>query len=76
MGFTAEGKPDTYAQGFVRQGSSDHGGLFLRKDRNWGQPSVFLGSVSEHFLSLDDTPTEYNDNPDSIYGSRILMEVV
>jgi hypothetical protein len=64
MGFTAEGKPDTYAQGFVRQGSSDHGGLFLRKDGNWGQPAVFSGSVSEHFLSLDDTPTEYNDNLD------------
>ena len=64
MGFTALGKPNTYSQGFVPNGSATHGGLFLRKDGQWGQPSVWTGSVSENFLSLNDTPTNYNDNLD------------
>ena len=64
MGFTALGKPNTYAQGFVPSGSATHGGLFLRKDGQWGQPSVWTGSVSENFLSLNDTPVDYNNNLD------------
>jgi hypothetical protein len=61
MGWTAEGKPNTYSQGFVPEGDSDHQSLFLRKDGQWGQPSVHSGSVSEHFLSLGDTPLTYNN---------------
>lgn len=64
MGWNAEGKPDTYAQGFVRQGSSNHEGLFLRKDGTWGSPSLYTGSVSEHFTSLNDTPPSYEGNLD------------
>ena len=52
MGYTASGKPNTYSQGFVREGSAIHEGLFLRKDGFWGQPSVYTGSVSERFISL------------------------
>lgn len=61
MGWTAEGKPNTYSQGFVPEGDSDHQSLFLRKDGQWGSPSVHSGSVSEHFLSLGDTPLTYNN---------------
>ena len=62
MGYTGEGKSNTYAQGLVRGGSSDHQGLFLRRDGQWGQPSIYTGSVSETFLSLQDTPLTYQDN--------------
>ena len=64
MGYVADGKPNTYAQGFVRDGSATHGGLFLRKDGQWGQPAVWTGSVSENFLSLNDTPVDYNTHLD------------
>jgi hypothetical protein len=64
MGYTAEGKPDTYSQGFVRRGSAEHGGFFLRKDGQWGQPSIYTGSVAENFLSLQDTPVEYTNHID------------
>ena len=60
MGYTALGKPDTYSQGLCPSGSATHGSLFLRKDGQWGMPSAFTGSVSETFLSLQDTPTTYN----------------
>jgi hypothetical protein len=62
MGYTGEGKPNTYSQGLIREGSSNHQGLFLRKDGQWGQPSLYTGSVSESFLSLQDTPLTYQDN--------------
>lgn len=62
MGWTGEGKPNTYAQGLVREGSSNHQGLFLRKDGQWASPSLYTGSVSETFLSLQDTPLTYQDN--------------
>lgn len=61
MGYTAEGKSNTYSQGFVRDGSAVHGSLFLRKDGNWATMSPYTGSVSEHFLSLNDTPITYQD---------------
>jgi hypothetical protein len=64
MGFAAEGKPDTYAQGFVQGGSASHGNLFLRRDGQWGQPSVHTGSVADTFLSLHDTPLEYTGQAD------------
>ena len=62
MGFTAEGKQNTYAHGLVPAGGAVHSGLFLRKDGQWGQPSIYTGSVSENFLSLQDTPATYNNN--------------
>ena len=46
----------TYNHGLCPAGSANHGGLFLRKDGQWGQPSLYTGSVSETFLSLQDTP--------------------
>ena len=55
---------DTYKHGFVPEGSATHGGLFLRKDGQWGQPSVHTGSVSENFLSLQDTPATYTGELD------------
>ena len=55
---------NTYNHGLCPQGSADHGGLFLRKDGQWGQPSLYTGSVSETFLSLQDTPTTYTENID------------
>ena len=55
---------DTYSHGLCPQGSAVHGGLFLRKDGQWGQPSLYTGSVSETFLSLQDTPTTYTENID------------
>ena len=55
---------NTYKHGLVPEGSDVHDGLFLRKDGQWGQPSVWTGSVSENFLSLQDTPTTYTDNID------------
>jgi hypothetical protein len=55
---------NTYKHGLVPEGSSVHGGLFLRKDGQWGQPSVHTGSVSETFLSLQDTPTTYTGEID------------
>lgn len=62
MGFVALGKADAYAHGLVKAGASVHDGLFLRKDGQWGQPSIYTGSVSETFLSLQDTPATYNNN--------------
>ena len=53
---------NTYSHGLVPQGSSNHAGLFLRKDGQWGQPSLYTGSVSETFLSLQDTPATYTEN--------------
>ena len=50
---------NTYRHGLRPQGSADHGGLFLRKDGQWGSPSLYTDSVSETFLSLNDTPTTY-----------------
>ena len=64
MGFTGEGKLNTYAQGLVKAGQADHGGLFLRRDGQWGQPSLYTGSVSETLLSLQDTPQTYQDSVD------------
>ena len=64
MGYSAAGKPNSYSQGLVKAGSSIHGGLFLRKDGQWGQPSVYTGSVSETMLSLQDTPASYQGNTD------------
>ena len=55
---------DTYSHSLVPQGSADHGGLFLRRDGQWGQPSLYTGSVSETFLSLRDTPQTYTDSID------------
>jgi hypothetical protein len=55
---------NTYKHGLVPEGSSVHGGLFLRKDGQWGQPSVHTGSVSETFLSLQDTPATYTGEID------------
>ena len=57
-------KPDTYARGLVPAGSATHGGLFLRRDGQWGQPSVYTGSVSDNFLSLQDTPIDYTGQAD------------
>jgi hypothetical protein len=54
----------TYNHGLVPAGSATHDGLFLRKDGQWGQPSVHTGSVSESFLSLNDTPITYTENVD------------
>ena len=62
MGWTGEGKLNTYAQGLICEGSGDHQGYFLRKDGQWGQPSIYTGSVSETFLYLQDTPLTYGDN--------------
>ena len=55
----------TYNHGLVPAGSATHGGLFLRKDGQWGQPSVHTGSVSENFLSLQDTPITYTGQLDN-----------
>ena len=52
---------NTYEHGLVPKGSAEHGGLFLRKDGQWGQPSLYTGSVSETFLSLQDTPNTYTE---------------
>ena len=54
----------TYRHGLCPEGSADHGGLFLRKDGQWGSPSLYTGSVSETFLSLNDTPTTYTSMQD------------
>jgi hypothetical protein len=65
MGFVDIDKAEnTYNHGLVPAGSDVHEGLFLRKDGQWGQPSVWTGSVSESFLSLQDTPTSYTSNID------------
>ena len=55
---------NTYNHGLVPAGSATHGGLFLRKDGQWGQPSVHTGSVSENLLSLQDTPITYTGQLD------------
>lgn len=55
---------NTYKHGLVPEGSDIHDGLFLRKDGQWGQPSVWTGSVSETLLSLQDTPTTYTNSQD------------
>ena len=55
---------NTYKHGLVPEGSDVHDGLFLRKDGQWGQPSVWTGSVSETLLSLQDTPTTYTNHID------------
>ena len=55
---------NTYRHGLVPEGAADHQGLFLRKDGQWGQPSVHSGSVSETLLSLRDTPQTYTDHLD------------
>ena len=55
---------NTYNHGLVPAGSATHGGLFLRKDGQWGQPSLYTGSVSETLLSLQDTPLTYTGNID------------
>ena len=52
----------TYRHGLCPEGSADYGGLFLRKDGQWGSPSLYTGSVSETFLSLYDTPATYTEN--------------
>jgi hypothetical protein len=62
MGWADVDKPDTYSHGLVAAGSAVHNGLFLRKDGQWGQPSIYTGSVSESFLSLNDTPITYTEN--------------
>ena len=54
----------TYKHGLCPQGSAIHESLFLRKDGQWSRPSAFTGSVSETFLSLNDTPTTYTSNLD------------
>ena len=64
MGYVDVDKPATYAHGLVPAGSATHGGLFLRQDGQWGQPSVHTGSVSENLLSLQDTPTDYTGHVD------------
>ena len=64
MGYVDVDKPNTYAQGLVKAGSATHGGLFLRKDGQWGQPSVYTGSVAETMLSLQDTPATYTGQAD------------
>ena len=64
MGYVDVDKPDTYAQGLVKAGSASHGGLFLRKDGQWGQPSIYTGSVAETLLSLQDTPITYTGQAD------------
>ena len=55
---------NTYNHGLVPQGSAEHEGLFLRRDGQWGQPSLYTGSVSETFLSLQDTPSTYTESID------------
>ena len=63
MGYAdADKGSSTYQHGLCPEGSADHGGLFLRKDGQWGSPSLYTGSVSETFLSLNDTPTTYTEN--------------
>ena len=62
LGYADADKPDFYSQGLVRQGSSIHENKFLRKDGQWGMPSVYTGSVSDNFLSLNDTPISYTDS--------------
>ena len=64
MGYTDVDKPNTYSHGLVPPGSSTHSGLFLRKDGQWGQPSIYTGSVSETMLSLQDTPATYQGQLD------------
>jgi hypothetical protein len=54
----------TYNHGLCPAGSAVHEGLFLRKDGQWGQPSLYTGSVSETLLSLRDTPESYTENID------------
>jgi hypothetical protein len=62
LGYADAAKSDFYSQGLVRQGSAIHENKFLRKDGQWGSPSVYSGSVAENFLSLNDTPTSYTDS--------------
>ena len=65
MGFVDVDKGlNTYKHGLCPEGSDIHENLFLRKDGVWGSPSTFTGSVSETFLSLNDTPTTYTSNLD------------
>jgi hypothetical protein len=54
----------TYNHGLVPAGDSVHEGQFLRRDGQWGQPSLYTGSVSETFLSLRDSPVTYTDQID------------
>ena len=54
----------TYNHGLCPAGSAEHEGLFLRRDGQWSQPSLYTGSVSETLLSLRDTPESYTDNID------------
>ena len=61
LGYADADKPDHYSQGLVRAGSATHSDQFLRKDGQWAQPSLtYSGTVSENFLSLNDTPTSYS----------------
>ena len=65
MGYVdADKASNTYEHGLVPRGSAEHGGLFLRRDGQWGQPSLYTGSVSETFLSLQDTPNTYTNHID------------
>ena len=65
MGYVDVDKgPSTYRHGLCPEGAADHGGLFLRKDGQWGSPSLYTGSVSETFLSLHDTPVTYTEMQD------------
>ncbi len=64
MGNLKEGHSGkAYHQGLVRQGSATHSDQFLRKDGQWAQPSLtYSGTVSQNFLSLNDTPISYDGN--------------
>ena len=55
---------NTYNHGLCPAGSATHGGLFLRKDGQWGQPSPYTGSVADTLLSLQDTPSDYTNQLD------------
>ena len=59
MGYSSADKTDTYGQGLVPRGHSNHNNEFLRKDGSWGLPSVHTGSVSDNLRSLNDFPNDY-----------------
>jgi len=65
MGYVDTDKAtNTYNHGLCPAGSATHGGLFLRKDGQWGQPSPYTGSVADTLLSLQDTPSDYTSQLD------------
>ena len=83
MGFVDVDKAEhTCGHGLVPAGSEFHDSLFLRKDGQGDRPSVWTGSVSETFLSLQDTPTTYTANIDKYLrvsydeGGSIIFDAI